>query len=156
MAFKDDIRIDKHRLDEECLDLPYLYWRWAKIEEEASAMVNVLMTDRAAIKAKVELELRGYDLDYINNQFDLDLKKLTESTYTSLVYIHYEVKEITERLNKARSEAATAKAARQALEKKKAMLDYLVDLHKQGYFITVEGKHTKRAKERARRKRIKH
>jgi hypothetical protein len=127
--------IDKDNLDEECIRLPSEYEEWSTIEEKASSAYDVLVTKRAVTKAAASLELRGKPLKYINKIFNLNLDKLTEQAYKDLVYMHQDVVEITQQRDEVAEMLHIAKAKRQAIEKKKAMLDYLTTLHGQGYFM---------------------
>ena len=152
--YTSTISVDKHNLDEECLHLPSQYDHWSSKEEIAFANWQQLITKRAVVKAKVSLYLRGLTLAEINKKFNLKLKNLTEQAYKDLVYLHSDTISITTERDKAHSEFAIAKAARQSLEKKKAMLEYLTSLHGQGYFIRVKGKEFKEHQFGALRKRL--
>lgn len=144
-------RIDKHNLDEECALLPSDYEDWASIEELAKANLDALITKRAVIKAEASLELRGQSLEHINKTYKLNLDKITEQAYKDLVYLHPKVIKITEERDAYANEYHVAKAQRQAIDKRKAMLDYLTAQHGQGYFMRAQGREFKKAKRQGQR-----
>jgi len=152
----DEISIDKNNLDEECVELPADYDEWSSIEERALAMLNALITRRAVVKAKSQLELRGTLLERINKRYNLKLEKVTEQAYKDLVYLHKDVVEVTRERDEIAEMYHIAKAKRQSLDKKKGMLDYLTNLHGQGYFIkaskSYKKKETNRIKEGIKKK----
>ncbi len=152
--YSKEVNIDKNNLDEECVHLPSQYEYWADEEERHRSNYEILITKRRVIKATVGLELRGMSLKEINTRFKTKLTKLTEQTYQDLVYIHLNVIIVTKERDEAHSKYATAKAARQSFEKKKAMLEYLTSLHGQGYFIRVKGQKFKEYEGRALQKRL--
>lgn len=143
MDFKKDVRINKRDLVSECLKFSSVYYTYSKLEERYQVEVEKLERERRVVKARAELQIRALSLKDINEIFDQKLPKLTEQAFKNLVYLHPDVEEVTDRLNEKKKEFADATAARKSLEKKKAMLDYLVDLHRQGYWSNVSGKHTK-------------
>jgi len=140
----DEISIDKNNLDEECVELPADYDEWSSIEERALAMLNALITKRAVVKANVGLYHRGLTLEKINKIYKLKLEKVTEQAHKDLVYLHTDVIEITKQRDEMAEMYHVAKAKRQSLDKKKAMLDYLTSLHGQGYFVKASKSYKKK------------
>lgn len=147
--------IDKHNLDEECAMLPSDYEEWVTIEELAKANLDALITKRAVVKAEASLELRGQSLEHINKKYKLNLDKITEQAYKDLVYLHADVVKVTKERDAYANEYHIAKAQRQSVDKRKAMLDYLTAQHGQGYFMRAQGREFKRFKRQGQRAGVK-
>ena len=144
--YKEARNIDKNHLDEECVTLPTYYDEFHEKEKLAWEVKDHLEEQIPIVKAKVNLELRGWDLDRINEFFNLQLTRITEDVYKQLTRIHPAVIKAFEALAVARAEATTYATARKAIEMKHAALEMLAKLHGQGYFTKIEGKEFKRAR----------
>lgn len=145
LNYKEARNIDKDNLDEECLTLPLFYDEFNEKEVLAWEVKDHLQEQIPIIEAQVNLEIRGWEIDHINEFFRLELTKVTEDVYKQLTRIHPTVVAAYEALAVARAEALTYSTARKAIEKKHAALEMLAKLHGQGYFSKIEGKEFKKA-----------
>jgi hypothetical protein len=123
----DFLHPDKNRLDEEWVEQPKLYFKYAQKlafanerEDEAKAELNVE-------RAEVEIVVR-------NNPTKYKIEKVTEALVTAVVTGHPRVQRAMEAYIKAKRRAAILDAAVKALDHRKKALENLVWLHGQNYF----------------------
>lgn len=135
--------IDKNLLDEEWVNQPKLYFRWAsQLEDakeeldEAKRNYDVQKTEFDLTKAEVEMSIR-------NDPDDYGMPKVTDKSIAAAIIMQPEYKEAQEQLveaqktiDLARHRVGILQAAVTALDHKKKALEKLVDLHGQKYFAT--------------------
>ncbi len=152
--WKEEVKIDKHNLDEECVRNASYFDDWAIKEADALNERDDLKAKIETMKSKVELKLRSMELDDICDLYDLNIPKITENTMKALVETHSEVEELKEDFFKVKNNARTYGVARQSFEQKKSMLEALAKLHGQGYFSRIEGKEYREQTTKKRRRKI--
>lgn len=137
---KYDPKIDKNNLDEEAVYTPAVFDLFAVKEAEASDALETFRDQLKVVQAEIALELRGWDIDRINEYFDKRIMKLTEAVYSQLVIVHPDVITLMNRISQARHDLKIYEAARKSIEEKSRGLDRLVKLHGQGYYMKIEGR----------------
>lgn len=140
MDYKSALEIDQNNLDEEAAIAPQLFDEFASRLGPAKSKYETLRDALKIVMAGVNLEMRGWPLDRINNFFGLQLSKVSEDVYKNLVYIHPRVIQLNEDISRARHEMSIYEQGRDSMDKKIFMLNNLKDLHGQGYFAKIEGK----------------
>ena len=132
--------IDKNILDEEWLNQPKLYFRWAVQLEDAKASFEEAKQEFDVIKAEVELKIRDDPTEY-----DLP-EKTTEKMIATALMLTPEYKSGQLDMNTAKYRVGILQAAVTALDHRKKALEKLVDLHGQKYFATPRAsEHSKEA-----------
>lgn len=156
--YTEDKQIDKFNLDEECCNQADIFDYWIRLEKFAAGEVDEIETNLAALKSKVELEVKGMDTEEINKVYKLSLSendKITDKIATNIRRQDKRVKELIRDFNSAKHNYRIAYAARMSFQTKKEMLDNLTKLHGQGYFSKVEGKSFHESKINGKRKQLK-
>jgi len=139
MKYDSALEIDKNNLDEEAIQAPQLFDEFSRRLGEAKPRVDNLKDALKVVMADVNLEIRGWSLERINQFFKLQLPKVTEDVFKNLVFIHPNVIQLHEEIAKARRDAGIYEGAKDSMDKKTFMLSLLKDLHGQGYFAKIEG-----------------
>lgn len=139
MDYQSALEIDKNNLDEEAIRAPQLFDEFSRRLGEAKPKVDTLRDILKVVMADVNLEIRGWTLERINQFFRLELPKVTEDVYKNLVFIHPKVIGLYEEIAKARRDAGVYEGAKDSMDKKIFMLNLLKDLHGQGFFAKIEG-----------------
>lgn len=139
MDYKSALEIDRNNLDEEAAIAPQLFDEFANRLGPAKSKYETLRDALKILMADVNLEIRGWSIERINQFFQLQLPKATEDVYKNLVLIHPKVINMHEDIAKARREAAIYEQGKDSMDKKIFMLNNLKDLHGQGYFAKIEG-----------------
>ncbi len=125
------IRINKYKLDDECMEQASNYLFWANQQADAKTKVDraenrLKLTEAEALgRARVRLEKAG--------------DKVTVDAAAALAKQDLEAKEATEALLDAREELYHLDAAVRAFDHKKSELDNLVKLWGSSYFSTPAG-----------------
>jgi hypothetical protein len=139
MEYSSALEIDRNNLDEEAIQAPQLFDEFSRRLGEAKPKVDNLKDALKIVMAGVNLEIRGWPLDRINQFFNLQLVKVSEDVYKNLVFIHPKVIQLHEEIAKARHAAGVYEGAKDSMDKKTFMLSLLKDLHGQGYYAKIEG-----------------
>lgn len=128
--FLELIKINKYRLDEECISQSNLYYTYAEKAQEAKNYVS---------KCDDYLKLALSDAQFIvRKKFNDTGVKFTEAVISAEVERLTSIKEAREELRKAQDLYGKAMIAVQAIENKRSELDNLVKLYCAGYYSTVE------------------
>lgn len=139
--FSEDVVIDIHNLDSECVEYPGLIDIWGGIVAKAEFQNDAAKANLKVAESEIDLSLRKMSTEEIKKVFGLS--STSEQTYKSLVAVSQKVKDATSASIEAKHRLNVARAAYESVEKKGARLDNLVKLHGQGYFSSIQGKETK-------------
>jgi hypothetical protein len=132
MSYKDDLVIDKHRLDEELMSLSVKFSSHAEDEVEAEFQVN---------KAKSKLDLTKAKLDNrIRSQAEASGKKITENFISNTIIQDQEYQQVLEEYHLAVKTQASLDVGRKSFEYHKKALDRLVDLFLSNYWAEPRGR----------------
>lgn len=122
--------IDKYLLDDEWLNQPKLYFRWAVQLEDARADLENAKSEFDLTKAEIDLEIRSHP-----DRYSLP-EKITENMIKASIPSQPEHKEAEEDYFTAKYRVGVLQAAVTALDHRKRALEKLVDLHGQKYFAS--------------------
>ncbi len=130
MEFKDQIKLDKNKLDYNAIEQPTLFaeWseKWAKavLERDKTKERLTTITAEAASDIRIHPEQFGWEQE----------KSPTESFINSQIPVHPKVKEAQEELINAQYEVNMTSSAKETVEQRGKALDVLVKLYTGGYF----------------------
>lgn len=127
--FQQEVKINKYRLDEECLSHASKYAYWAEAYSLAKSDVGLAKDNVAYVTAVRSMALR--------NLYNESHEKYTEARLQAAVDIDDEVLEAKSKLRKAEDIAAKMYVAVNAMEVRRSELDNLVKLYCAGYFSNV-------------------
>ena len=134
--FQEELRINKYRLDEECLSHATKYNYWAEAYARAKNEYGIAKDNLAYTTADVSLRLRNF---YIESG-----EKYTESRLQSAVDTDRDVIEAKRKLREADDILCKMDVAVKSMDVRKSELDNLVKLYCAGYFSTVSTMANKR------------
>lgn len=123
--FKEDVKINRFKLDKECEQHPSKYLYWSEKLAEQKAELDKLKDRLDLIKSSAELDYRANPRDGA---------KVTESTIKAMVDSDPGIVELKKSINECKSDVYTLQAAVSSLEHKKSSLDNLRHLFIAGYF----------------------
>jgi len=127
--------IDKNLLDDEWMNQPKLYFRWAEQLEDARDALEKAKAAFDVVKSEIELAIREKPSD-----FGLDVSSrtgsVTEKAVTAAIPLQKEYKEAQQEMFEAKHRVGILQGVVVALEHRKKGLEKLVDLHGQKYFAT--------------------
>jgi len=131
---KDDVKINKFRLDDECQEHASLYYYYAEQLADAKKERDTAKANFKETTARTELNYRADRPGY-----ELDCKK-TESSISAAVEIHKDV--IAAKQDYLRAEALVNKteSAAESMRQRKGMLDNLISLYQTQYYSEPHGK----------------
>lgn len=115
--YMEEIKINKHRLEEEIINQPGLYIKWA--EKSARAMVNRIELDKKKKLVRAELD-RKYRL-----KIEQAGEKVTENRLDAYIRMDDEYKAINEKLLEAMEEEAIMIDVKWAFQQRKTSLELL-------------------------------
>lgn len=121
--------IDKYRLDDEWINQPKRYFKWALQLEEARDDFETVKAEFDVAKSEVDLAIR-------TNPNDYDLPKVTDKAIAAVMIVQPEYKEAQQAVFTARHRVGVLQAAVTSLDHRKKALEKLVDLHGQKYFAS--------------------
>ena len=130
--FVELIKINKYRLDEECISQSNLYYTYAEKAQEAKNYVSKCDDYLKLVLSDAQLVVR--------KKFNDTGVKFTEAVVGAEVERLASVREAREELRKAQDLYGKSMIAVQAIENKRSELDNLVKLYCAGYFSTVDKK----------------
>ena len=125
----DDLRldIDKLRLDEEWVDQPKLFFKWARKHADALLRVDKTKSYLDLVKADLDAAIR-------KDPASFGQAKITEKVVENLILGNDEYQVAVKTVAEARHDVAILAAAVEALQHRKRGLECLVTLHGQQYF----------------------
>ena len=131
--YKDDLRINKYKLEDECENQHNLYNYWATLLADARTNKDRQESKLELLEGKVELKYRSME--------DLPGKiKSTEGAIKACIKCDEEIEEQTEKVNNAKSEVYHLEVAVKSFEQRKSDLDNLVTLFVKGFYSQPDGK----------------
>ena len=122
-----DIRIDQNRLDEEWVNQPSLYFRYAAKLASARREVDEAKSDLELTRAEVDQSIRSSPGSY-------GLSKVTEKAIESVIPTVEDYRKALDAFHLARHTADVLDAAVRALDHRKQALEGLVKLFLANYF----------------------
>jgi len=111
--YNTDLEIDKYSLDMECMDQPRKFAKWSELLADA-------IKEKDTLKAKLSLNIR-------TNPEAYGLGKTTESGVQSAI-------ESDEEYIQARYNVNVLTGAKDAMEQRRSMIEYLIKLFLSGYW----------------------
>jgi hypothetical protein len=129
------MKINKHKLDEEAMQISLDYYDSYKLELNAIDFRDRSKKHMEDIMHVIELDLRSLNIEQINEKYSLNLTKITDPTIKALVSKSDEVKDASAVYYGWKAEAGRLKAIRESLDRKYGMLEMLSYLYKSGYFM---------------------
>jgi hypothetical protein len=140
------LEIDKNILDEEWVNQPDLFFRYATKKAQAERKMDEAKNEMKVVEAELQAAVRANPKKY-------DLEKITDKSVESTVLLEDDYQEAVEVYNNAKYEYGILDAACRALDQRKKALESLVHLHGQDYFSTPQaGEHGKEFARDAERK----
>lgn len=125
-SIADDVAINRFKLEEESEEHSSLYWYWSEQSTEARKERDIAKAKYKEIVAKIEI-------DYRADRLEMDCKK-TESSISSHVEIHPEVKQYKQALIDAEYKLGKAESAEESMRQRKSMLNNLIQLYTMQYY----------------------
>ena len=138
--YKEQLKIDKDNLDEECINQPVLYDRYASQVPDSVYGMD---------QAKLDMEVLKADLYKKNIALAIKDggKKPTDKSLESDILLDSDFQKVQDIYYEAKKKAEKAKAVREAFMQRKEMIRGLIELHNSTYFSRVETKTDKSARE---------
>jgi len=146
MGYKEDLRIDKYDLDEECVDHSLRYERWGNVHAEADLRKEKAERRIKVIEAEVDEDIRENPSKYGWSED----RPPTEPFIKAAIMRDTRVKAAYDVFYRAKGRAAKLKVAVRAFEHRKRNLSDLCNLHNRQYYSRpyVEPKFSKEEKEK--------
>ncbi len=132
MSIKDDVKVNRFRLDEECEKHAGLYHGWAEQLADAKDAVNTADDRLKFILAERELIIR--------KNLEIEGAKTTEGMVKAKLETDQEVLDAREACREAAKNQYHLEAATKSMEHRKSELDNLVTLYAKAYFSRPEGR----------------
>ncbi len=127
--------IDKNRLDEEWINQPKRFFRWAIDLEGARDVLEDAKAEFDVVKSEIDLAIRSDPEDYEELPKEaVEKNKVTEKMVAAVVPMQKEYKEAQQVMFEAKYRVGILQAAVTTLEHRKRALEKLVDLYGQQYF----------------------
>jgi hypothetical protein len=119
--------IDKHALDDECLDQPNRYYRVSEALTLAISQRDQAKQELTEVEARIDAEIReGHDTETDG--------RLTEKMVESQKSLHREVLKAKAAHGKLHAQVGKLNALKESYHQRRYMLQGLIDLHLGGYF----------------------
>ncbi len=132
MGYKEDLKIDEHNLDEECLHQPVLF-------EMYTQKLTPLYKLRDELKLEVERFAAKLD-GVIRESASAEGKKITETMIQNEIVRNPQYTDLQAKYIKVCAEVKEGEVVRDAFNQKKDMLKLMVELYIAGYWSTVNPK----------------
>lgn len=121
--------IDINRLDEEWVNQPKIFFRYASQLADARRSMEATKAEVDVTRAEVDLEIRG-------NPEHFGFEKLTETLISNTIIQQSKYQDAIKALRKRKHRVDIVQAAVTAFDHRKSALERLVSLHGQNYFAT--------------------
>lgn len=131
MAFKDDIKMSIHKLDQAALSQAELYEEWSTKWAQAVSERDRLKEQITILKAEVDERIRLHPQKY---GWASD-KAPTETWIAQKIILDMGIRELNDRFIEAQYNVNIMASAKETLEHRKKGLDILTDLYKGNYFV---------------------
>lgn len=132
MSYKEDLKIDEHNLDEECLKQPVLF-------EHYTQKLTPLYKLRDELKLEVERFAAKLD-GIIRESASAEGKKITETMVQSEIIRNTQYSDLQQKYIKVCTEIKEGEVIRDAFQQRRDMLKILAELYISGYWATVNPK----------------
>lgn len=133
------LEIDRDSLDEEWINQPELFFKYASRSAKASREVDEAKAELEVVKAELDKRIRS-------NPGKFGVGKISEKAIEGAMARTSEFQDATETYIKAKYQEGILSAAVKALDQRKKALEKLVELHGQNYFSTPKaGEHSREA-----------
>ncbi len=127
----DFFDIDINRLDEEWINQPKIFFKYASKLANAHRRESQARAEREIVKAEIDLKVREN-----LKRFKIDKVKLTEAVILGVVFRQLAYKEAQKERLRRKHKTDILQAAVNALNHRRSALERLVSLHGQNYFST--------------------
>jgi len=127
----DFFDIDITRLDEEWLNQPKIFFKYASKLADAQRRESQARAEREIVKAEVDLEVREH-----LKKYKIDKVKLTEAVIIGIVMKQPTYQKAQKERLRRKHKTDILQAAVNALNHRRSALERLVALHGQNYFST--------------------
>lgn len=131
---KNDLKINKYKLDEECLTHASTYNRYAEMATKSKTELTKVKDKLALVTAERNIAIR--------KQIAESGSKVTEKMIESYIEVDSEVLKVKKELREIEEVNATFNAILESFDHRKSELDNLVKLYCAGYFSVVGKKET--------------
>ena len=131
--FRDDLNINRFKLEDECEKQPSLYGYWADLLSDARARKDAEEDRLDLISAEIELQYRS--MDTLPGKI-----KSTEAAIKACMSGNEKLETQRAKVRAAKAEIYHLEVAVKALEQKKSSLDNLVTLFTKGFYSQPDGK----------------
>ncbi len=132
MSYKEDLKIDEHNLDEECLKQPVLF-----------EMYTQRLTPMYKLRDELKLEVERFaaKLDgVIRESASAEGKKITEAMVQNEIIRNPQYNDLQQKYLNNNTEIKEGEVIREAFQQRKDMLRLLVELYNGQYWSTVNPK----------------
>ena len=130
--YRNDLKIDEHNLDEECLKQPFLFEKYAQ---------KLVPLYKLRDELKIEIEKFGAKLDgIIREAASAEGKKVTEATIQNEIARNVQYQDLQQKYINACAEAKEADIIKDAFQQKRDVLKILTELYIGQYWSTVTPK----------------
>ncbi len=146
MEYKEDLKIDEHNLDEECLKQPVLF-------EMYTQKLTPLYKLRDELKLEVERFAAKLD-GVIREVASAEAKKLTETMIQNEIIRNPQYGDLQIKYIKVCTEIKEMEVIRDAFQQRRDMLKLLTELYIGQYWSTVEPKVLKQSKTESLRNKL--
>lgn len=127
--FNSDLKINKYRLDEECLSHSTRYAYYSEAQAVSKSNISKQKDNLELVTAEANIRIRKEKSE--------SGEKVTESLIASYLTMDKEVQKAKSELREAEEVYARLSVAVSAMETRRSELDNLVKLYCAGYFSTV-------------------
>jgi hypothetical protein len=127
--FREDVELNKMRLDSECEIQPAMYYHYSSLLSDAKSIQDTAKLKMDYVLGAREMALRTNPPEGI---------KITEGTVAAMLATDTEVNKAKEEYALATKEVSALYSAVNALEQRKSMLDNLTKLQVSTYYQTTE------------------
>tara|TARA_Y100000310_G_C20676215_1_gene813216 strand:- start:725 stop:1204 length:480 start_codon:yes stop_codon:yes gene_type:complete len=138
--YKNYLEVDKDNLDEECIQQPVLYDKFA-------SQVPDLVNDVDIAKADMEFERASLYKEIVEEAIKSGGKKPTEKDIEKDILLNEKFVGVQHNYFEAKKKAEQAKVVKEVFMQRKDMIRGLIELHNSTYFSRVETKIDKSVKE---------
>jgi len=130
--YRNDLKIEEHNLDEECLKQPFLF------EKYAQRLVPIY---KLRDELKIEIEKFGAKLDgVIREAASAEGKKVTEAIVQNEIARNVQYQDLQQKYINVCAETKEAEIIKEAFQQKRDMLKILTELYIGQYWSTVTPK----------------
>lgn len=131
MNFRDEVKLDKHNLDECALEQPELFAKWGKAWADAIDRRDRLKDKLGVVRSECDNIIRQNPAKY---GWDNPLKVVTEAFINSAIAGHPDMIAANEEYLDASHEVNLTQVAKEAFDHRRRSIDALINLHNSGYF----------------------